>query len=378
MNQKEVKNVLLAGFLVAVLPVLAACTMPTDIPDVSLKESGPVVTESADATSVPVKTGASKTDIAPTPRETSASLSLNSAIPDLVITSGSPVWTPSAVAAGQEVILEGGFTVKNQGDTDAGTFYNGIYLSPDPVITRDDIRLNETGSGTANSELAAGTEHVWGPPRYPEFMVIKQTIPVETPPGRYYLGIMVDETGLVAESDETNNYVSSLIEVLPPPTAELRFAPWEPVVTPSAVYSGGEVTLADFMFEASFNEDSARPSIGFYLSEDTLITQDDTLLHMEVLYGSALHRAGIHPDQTLKIPTGIPAGTYYIGVLLDPENTVAESNEDNNSAFTPIKVMAPLPDLIITPDSPVVIGFPAEITPGGRVSLSLDQKSGLG
>lgn len=115
--------------------------------------------------------------------------------PDLTITSGSPTITPSQDDVGW-VILSA-WTVKNQGNTHSGVFANGFYFSTDSIITADDTYLG----GNANS-LAPGEEYNWGGPSVP--------IP-DTPPGVYYIGILVDSLDWVSELNESNNYVSSPI-----------------------------------------------------------------------------------------------------------------------------------------------------------------------
>ena len=68
----------------------------------------------------------------------------------------------------------------NAGDAPSGGFSNGFYLSHNATITTADTYL--TGNG--NFSLDPGESFVWGNPDLP--------IPAGTPPGSYYLGILVD------------------------------------------------------------------------------------------------------------------------------------------------------------------------------------------
>lgn len=124
-------------------------------------------------------------------------------LPDLAITTGSPTVTPSTVDPGGTVSLSA-WTVKNQGNTNSGSFSNGFYLSTDSVITASDTYL----TGNSNSNLAPRAQFNWGSPTL--------TIPDGTPPGNYYIGILVDRTNVVSESNENNNYVASRITVSAP------------------------------------------------------------------------------------------------------------------------------------------------------------------
>lgn len=94
-----------------------------------------------------------------------------------------------------------GWTVRNQGTAASGDFNNGFYLSTNTLITAAVTYL----TGNANYSLAPGEQFTWGEPTL--------TIPKETNPGTYYLGILVDRTNVVVESNESNNYVFRQIQV---------------------------------------------------------------------------------------------------------------------------------------------------------------------
>ncbi len=60
------------------------------------------------------------------------------------------------------------------------------------------------------------------------------------------------------------------------------------------------------------------------------------------------------------IPADTPPGDYYLGAVIDPEQTVAERNEDNNVLLCPVKVCAEAADIIngvITGASGGTVGF---------------------
>ncbi|MGD8321936.1 MAG: PKD domain-containing protein [Gemmatimonadota bacterium] len=120
--------------------------------------------------------------------------------PDLIIPTGAPTVTPSSVPPGGSITLSS-WQVYNKGGSPSGSFSNGFYLSTDAVITTNDVYL----SGNSNASLAPGTGYTWGGPTL--------TIPVGIAPGSYYVGILVDRAGQVAESDEGNNWVSTPLTV---------------------------------------------------------------------------------------------------------------------------------------------------------------------
>ncbi len=78
---------------------------------------------------------------------------------------------------------------------------------------------------------------------------------------------------------------------------------------------------------------------GVYLSTDATVTTDDTELPVggiglfTLTAGSALH----FTDQA-SLPAGLASGTYWVGVIADVDDVVAESSEANNIAAAQITV----------------------------------------
>ena len=71
--------------------------------------------------------------------------------------------------------------------------------------------------------------------------------------------------------------------------------------------------------------------MSFYASADTQITKSDHYLGQVSIALSMNSWTVVTLRCTL--PTNIPAGTYYVGWIIDPENINDEINEDNNTAF---------------------------------------------
>jgi len=77
--------------------------------------------------------------------------------------------------------------------------------------------------------------------------------------------------------------------------------------------------------------DASASTTGFYLSTDSIITASDRFI------GSAstpFLSAGASDGEagSISLPTNLTPGTYYIGVLADSPNAIAESNEGNNAS----------------------------------------------
>lgn len=130
--------------------------------------------------------------------------------PDLVITSGPPKVDLAQTGVPGGSLRLGPWTIKNQGAAptaaSGGWFTNSYYLSSDPIITADDRELKGL-TDTDTTDLAAGQTFTFAGDQ-------EIAIPEDVLPGTYYLGILVDRSNRVAESDETNNYVSVRIGIV--------------------------------------------------------------------------------------------------------------------------------------------------------------------
>jgi len=68
--------------------------------------------------------------------------------------------------------------------------------------------------------------------------------------------------------------------------------------------------------------------VDIYLSKDTTLTADDyrlTRVSMDLDAGASIQLSWLDV-----LPDTIPAGTYYVGWVIDPDNKVAEDDETNN------------------------------------------------
>jgi hypothetical protein len=87
--------------------------------------------------------------------------------------------------------------------------------------------------------------------------------------------------------------------------------------------------------------------IRIYLSNNETISTADTL----VASGTGWADPGVFHTFTwpIVVPSSVPSGEYFLGVILDPENNIPELLEGNNSTHLPgkIKVRVPGPDLVV-------------------------------
>lgn len=228
-------------------------------------------------------------------------------------------------------------SVKNQGQKDAGPFRISLYLSPDPTITESD---KELGFGDI-PDLGVGMTREGS---------AQATIPTDQKPGEYYIGIMVDSGKSVPESNEANNiqFYEKKISIVPsgsqaatqvtekPQNNTVRI----PDLTPSVIstdktgHSGGILNVTTSVLNKGAG-DAGRFIVDLYLSKDITLSSDDILLGM----GEILNLpAGTESKGTASapIPLNQTPGQYFIGVFIDADKMINESNESNNIGFAKV------------------------------------------
>jgi len=131
-------------------------------------------------------------------------------------------------------------------------------------------------------------------------------------------------------------------------------------------YTFDSITGALMVYSSVQNDgtaDSGPFRIGFYISTDTVITPSDYLVgftSLSLAYGQHLNT---HIVNNLNNISGLPTGTYYVGVYFDDLFQVTESNENDN-AFC---FQAPIH--YINPDFPIIHVAPTAITINQTYSL---------
>lgn len=163
--------------------------------------------------------------------------------------------------------------------------------------------------------------------------------------GEHTLRVDVDPQNAVAEADETDNSVMLTLVVTPPPgpnllvqESDIAFNPALPeagqaVTVTVTVHNDGEVTASSVVV-AFFDATNGTPKpIG---SKTTI---------------PAVPAGGSETAQTVVDTTGL-VGERTIQVVVDPDNTVAETNEEDNEASATLTIAPPsqpseLPNLVV-------------------------------
>lgn len=226
---------------------------------------------------------------------------------DLVMTA---VSGPTSGAAGTAILVSN--TVANQGAGPAAPFYVGFYLSTDATITTADTLLGTwTLVGLAPGASSAATPSV--------------TIPSGMALGTYYIGAIADYSGVVTETNETNNTrTGNTITITT--GADL-------VVTAVSGPTSGRVGTNIAVSNTIRNQGTGWANgagVGLYLSSDAIITIADIFLGSRGNIGLAAG-ASSSTSTTVTIPTSVTPGTYYVGAIADHAGTLPETNETNNT-----------------------------------------------
>ncbi|MBN2415656.1 hypothetical protein JXO52_07430 [bacterium] len=256
--------------------------------------------------------------------------------------------------AGPDIRWE--YTLINTGNASADNFHTRFLLSTDETISvAEDILIYDL----TRSLDAGSTVESWVTASF-----------LLTAPGTYFLGVVVDATSVIPESDENNNTnYDAVTQVVIDPLPDLKVRN----LSLSAIEKNSlELTFScEILNQGNVSVDLTDAHLSAYLSLDQTISRED-----DYFFADAAFLRGVHlsPGQTYSLGTrtfpyegpipGIPEGTYYFGVYVDPNDAVEESRESNNSASDTdprVPVPAALPDL--------VWGGPDIIHAGDKVTL---------
>ena len=234
-------------------------------------------------------------------------------LPDLVETL---VSNPPSGPLGQGGSFAVTDTVQNQGNVAAGASTTRYYLSTNTVKEGGDILL--TGVRAVPALLVGATSKG----------TVTVKIPAETTAGAYYLLACADDTGLVSETDETNNCTASgsKVVVSRPDLVELFVS--DPPSGP--LTQGNSFAVIDMVLNQG-NVAAGASTTRYYLSTNTVKEGGDILL-TGIRAVPALQSGAISSGKAMlvTIPKGTAAGTYYLLACADDTGLVPETDEANN------------------------------------------------
>jgi subtilase family serine protease len=235
---------------------------------------------------------------------------------DLIVSSLT-LTSPTITGAGEPVVLTD--TTKNQGAGAAPDSTTAFYLSLNSILDASDISL---GSRQVAPLDAGETDTV----------STTLTIPNGTPAGTYYIVANADANRMVGETIETNN-----LGLIP----SIKVGPDLAVTAttgPATAVAGTQITVSDTTKNQG-GGGTTSSTTSFYLSTNLSLDASDTQIGTRPVgpLGPGLTETA---SIAVGIPSGTPAGTYYIIAVADADHTIVERVETNNTLARSLRISA--------------------------------------
>lgn len=235
-----------------------------------------------------------------------------------------PNLTVSSISAGPQAFVGIPYrielTLDNAGAADSGSFRYGYYVTTNGILRPPDGQQLFVSTATV---IAAGATRTF---------VDLVDVPAQTAPGGLVqMGVLVDFDDQVLEGDEADNlaFIPGQVQVLQP-VSDLVAQIEE---TSTAAAAGENLAVTRTLSNQGV---AASPTFtyGYYLSENAEISAADDILIGS--YSTQLPLDGFDRSIDLvNVPATVPPGTYYLGLVMDPEDALPETNEANNVALGP-------------------------------------------
>jgi uncharacterized repeat protein (TIGR01451 family) len=218
---------------------------------------------------------------------------------------------PSVGSTGGSILITN--EVRNIGYTNAVlTFRVTFYLSPDEIITTNDIHI-----GSRSVFGLATNESSWG--------VSAGNIPVDIDPGVWYFGALVDFNDEIEELNEANNQlIAGTMQIVLGPDMTMTS-----LIGPAVGAIGGTIRL-ESQVDNIGTGNPGNFAVGYYLSTDSTITTNDLRIGSHLV-------STLPPNQfatgavSAAISSSVTPGFYYLGAIADFSGAIAEADELNNA-----------------------------------------------
>lgn len=231
--------------------------------------------------------------------------------------------------------------ISNQGGANATNFRVAMVVSPDSTLSLlSDALVCEQVVPALNSG------------GMPLNVTLDCPLPLNDPQaapytsGQYFVFLVTDSSGAIYELNKGNNNLSIGPIRITAPGADLTVTN----VTAPASSGVGEIIPVVRSIRNIGNVDAPAVAYRFYASANDIITPDDIPLKiidqsngMARDEGMVTLARGVSSGATelVRLPGTMPAGTYYVGCIVDPANTIAELDKSNNGLASRTMQVAP-------------------------------------
>ncbi|HTN42891.1 MAG TPA: CARDB domain-containing protein, partial [Nitrospiria bacterium] len=228
---------------------------------------------------------------------------------------------PNASTANQGGALSVSDTVSNSGVVSSGVFRIAYHLSTDPVYGNgDDIVISTIRVVTS---LGAGASNT---------ATTSLAIPSNAPGGTYYLCAKADSLNQVNEGGNEGNNTLCSVATVTLPKADLVVSALS--ATPTTVKAGRTITVSNSIKNQGGTK-AGLSVVAFHLSGDTAYGGGDDIASTTTrTIASLAINATSAASTVVRVPAATPPGIYYVCIQADKNNTVAESDETNNTRCT--------------------------------------------
>ncbi|MBZ0172963.1 MAG: hypothetical protein K8E66_11320, partial [Phycisphaerales bacterium] len=217
-----------------------------------------------------------------------------------------------------------------------------IYLSADEFLDPDDHLIDDAAPG-ADVSYAIPSPFVGS---------VNLPLSIDLPAGEYRFIVVLDNTDVISEIDETNNMlVGEPVTITRPPLPNL--VPDGVAAANSGSFVGGEIDVTWTVRNVGAAE-AAGPFVDrVYLSSDAQLDPGDTpLVPDEIITGTVAAGVGIYQRRVVYTVPDVPVGEYRVIVEVNADDgaTELENRADNVAVSAGVfgVVPPPLPDLEVT------------------------------
>ena len=220
------------------------------------------------------------------------------------------------------------YTLNNTGNAIAPPSTTRYVVSADTILgNSDDVIPTFLSNGGVDAALNPGTSRL----ESNDYLAIYNNLSS----GTYNLFVIADGTNMVSESNETNNVARISFNFEVPPKPDLVV---EQLNLPDSANAGGYINLSYTIRNLDLGY-VGYSNIAFYLSTDNTIDASDVNLGSHMATSSTPQGVPISRNYSLFLdPDRVSAGTYNLIARIDPNGSVTESNENNNTLVKTITI----------------------------------------
>lgn len=202
-------------------------------------------------------------------------------------------------------------TIENSGAVDADGFRYVYYYSDTPQI-----RVFSQPLGTFGPiDVAAGGQQTFAD---------TITLPTSTTTGGY-IGVIIDQFGDVPDTNVPNNIgrISHEVAILPE----------SPDLTGRIVESSEQAAIGEqFVITRTLENRGVQDATfdyGYFLSTDQDVTPND--FRIDTFSATLPAGSDDYVIDLMNVPYDMPTGTYYLGMIIDPDDAIEEPIEEDNT-----------------------------------------------